>query len=500
MTLLFLSLKNARRNLNRSLVAILGMAVAAALMTGATAMTTGYAVEAYQEHRSFMAADIAVYAGEYRFGPTEAGLDPAKRDVRWIFRPGFELEGTDLAYFHPGMAAWGYVTPASAGGGPITDDVLVAIRSVQGVKSAGPVPSIPCLLKSGDPDGPAHVLTWIRARDVGQDSTVWRFDKFITDGRYLRAGGADEALLSQHPASLPPPKTGRTVEVLLPRAGKAGGVGGTASGAAAGAAGSAAAGAAGSAAAWDFSSLVPRKLAVVGQFAVPTELQAVHYPGDFDHPARTVLVQRYWQTDDIVVSFDTLRALYAEMGGNGLPPAYQAGVVVDSMFDAKTVASALGRRFPSLTFVPVPEQVERSKWEAGQPSVPQDLSRVFYTLAYAGAGFLVTANMYVLLSQRRKEMGVLKAIGASALEVFAMVLLEALSISLLGALAGFVLVRGFFTLIYLYTDVGLFRAGMLTLESLGRVMAFTMGISLVFSLGPAYQAARLTTAEVLKDD
>ena len=472
MTLLSLAFKNTRRNWSRSLVAALGMAVAAALMTGATSMATGYAVEAYKEYRSYMAADIVVYAGEYRFGPAEAGLGQGKRDVQWTFLPGQELEGTDLAYFHPAMAAWGYIRPAGAGVEPISDETLKAIALVEGVKSAGVVPSVPCVLRPGDPEGPANVLTWIRGRDMEQDAALWRFDEFVTDGRYFRAGATDEALLSQHPQRLPAPKTGRTVEVLLPKAGVV----------------------------WDFSGLVPYRLAVVGQFAVPTEKQAVHIPGDFDRPARTILVQRYWQTDEIVVSFDTLRALHAEMGGSGLPPAYQAGIVVDSMFDAKTVASALSRRFPSLTFVPVPEQVERSKWEAGQPSVPQDLSRVFYALAYAGAGFLVMANMYVLLSQRRKEMGVLKAIGASTPEIFVMVLLEALSISLLGALSGFAVVRGFFGLIYLYTDVGLFRAGMLTLELLGRVIAFTVGISLVFSLGPAYQAARLTTAEVLKDD
>jgi ABC-type antimicrobial peptide transport system permease subunit len=486
MTLLYLSLRNARKNANRSLVAILGMAVAAALMTGATAMTTGYAIGAYEDHRSFMTADIAVYAGEYRFGPEQAGLGQAKSDVRWVFRPGLELEGTDLAYFHPAMAAWGYVAP-TGGTGPITDDVLEAISSVTGVKSVARVASIPCVLKPGDPDGPAHVLTWIRGRDEALDTSLWNFARFITDGRYLGPSSQDEALLSQQTVSLPPPKIGRTIELLLPKARIA--APGT----------SATAAPTGTAAGWDFSELLTHKLKVVGQFAVPTELQTVHILGDFDSPSRTVLVQRYWKTDEIIVSLDTLRALYSEMGGKGLPPVYQAGVTVESMFDAKSVASALSRRFPGLTFVPVPEQVERARWEAGQPSVPQDLSRVFYLLAYAGAGFLVTANMYVLLSQRRKEMGVLKAIGASALEVFAMVLLEALSISLLGALSGFVVVRGFFTMIYLYTDVGLFRAGMLTLESVGRVIAFTTGISLVSSLGPAYQAARLTTAEVLKD-
>jgi len=485
MTLLFLSFKNTRRNLSRSLVAALGMAVAAALMTGATSMTTGYAVEAYQEYRSYMAADIVVYAGEYRFGPAQAGLGQEKHDVRWTFRPGQELEGTDLAYFHPAMAAWGYIRPAGApgdaGAAPISDETLKAIASVKGVKSAGPVPSIPCVLKPADPKGPANLFTWIRGRETGGDTVIWKFDKFVTDGRYFRGGATDEALLSQHPQKLPAPRIGRVVEVLLPRAG-------------------APSAGAGSGAAWDFANLIPYTLRVVGQFAIPTELQAVHIPGDIDNPARTILVQRYWQTDEVAVSFETLRAMYASMGGSGLPPVFQAGVVVDSMWDVKSVASELSRRFPSLTFVPVPEQVERSKWEAGQPSVPQDLSRIFYTLAYAGAGFLVMANMYVLLSQRRKEMGVLKAIGASAREIFVMVLLESLSISLLGALSGFIVVRGFFSLIYLYTDVGLFRASMLTLESLGRVIAFTVGISLVFSLGPAYQAARLTTAEVLKDD
>jgi putative ABC transport system permease protein len=108
--------------------------------------------------------------------------------------------------------------------------------------------------------------------------------------------------------------------------------------------------------------------------------------------------------------------------------------------------------------------------------------------------------MHVLTIQRKREIGVLKALGASTGQVFSVIILEAVGFSLTGGLAGYVVVRGFFSLVMLYTDAGLFRVSLMTVESLMRVLLLTVGVALLSGLPPAYQAAFRTTTEVLRDE
>jgi len=248
---------------------------------------------------------------------------------------------------------------------------------------------------------------------------------------------------------------------------------------------------------FDFSNTRRIRLEVLGLFAVPTYTEVVSI--DTGEATVSEVVQRYWQTEQILVPKQTMLSIVRDAGGHGALPAYQLGLAVDSMFYAKETAQELVHAFPEYTVISVPEQAERSLWEHGQPTVPQDLKKVFVALAYLGAGLIVMANMHVLVSQRRHELGVLKAIGAAGREIFGLVLFESLLTSVLGGLVGFAVVRGFFGLMLLYTDVSLFEAGVLTLESFVRVMALTVGVSCAFGIVPALWAVRHTTVEVLRD-
>jgi len=109
------------------------------------------------------------------------------------------------------------------------------------------------------------------------------------------------------------------------------------------------------------------------------------------------------------------------------------------------------------------------------------------------------ANMYILVTQRRREIGVLKALGAASRDILALFLTETLGYSLAGSLLGFLTVR-LITLASIFaSSASLVEGALLTLQTAGAVVGLTVGISLVFGFLPAWEAARTPSASLLGD-
>ena len=109
-------------------------------------------------------------------------------------------------------------------------------------------------------------------------------------------------------------------------------------------------------------------------------------------------------------------------------------------------------------------------------------------ISLAVAGILIMNVMLIAVSQRRQEIGLLKAVGATRLQIRAMFLAEAVVLALLGAAAGLVLgyagslaIRGLYPMLPAVAPAWAVVAALLT-------AALT---SVVFTLLPARRAARL---------
>jgi putative ABC transport system permease protein len=104
------------------------------------------------------------------------------------------------------------------------------------------------------------------------------------------------------------------------------------------------------------------------------------------------------------------------------------------------------------------------------------------------AGILIMNVMLIAVSQRRQEIGLLKAVGATSRQVRTLFLIEALLLALLGALLGLVLgVLGTWGIRQLYPILPVFAPAWAVLAAL-LTAAIT---SVVFTLLPARRAARL---------
>ena len=115
-------------------------------------------------------------------------------------------------------------------------------------------------------------------------------------------------------------------------------------------------------------------------------------------------------------------------------------------------------------------------------------------ISLAVAGILIMNVMLVTVSQRTSEIGLLKSLGASAHEILKLILIEAILLSSIGALIGFILGQlGSWAIRYAFPILPAYPPLWATITSL--LVALITGI--LFSLLPARKAARLDPVDAL---
>jgi putative ABC transport system permease protein len=110
------------------------------------------------------------------------------------------------------------------------------------------------------------------------------------------------------------------------------------------------------------------------------------------------------------------------------------------------------------------------------------------------AGILIMNVMLIAVSQRRTEIGLLKAIGATGGQILQLFLSESAILSLIGALFGIILaLLGTWVIIRLYPNFPL----MIPLWSLSAATGVALITGLIFGVMPARRAAKLDPVEAL---
>ncbi|MBR0600059.1 ABC transporter permease [Sinanaerobacter chloroacetimidivorans] len=126
-------------------------------------------------------------------------------------------------------------------------------------------------------------------------------------------------------------------------------------------------------------------------------------------------------------------------------------------------------------------------------------------VAIISAAFGIINTMMTAISERRREIGILQAIGSKKSTIFTVFLLESGLYGLLGGAIGLVLGLVFSSIAAPYISQNEFTAFMkgsnlpinLDLKLIVGSLLFSLGISLVSGLYPAWRAARLTPVEAI---
>ncbi len=490
-----MALRNVTRNWNRTGMILIGMMAASALMTVTTALSTGYAEGAALAWRQMTGADILVYPNRFIFG------DPGGAGVTWQWRRLDPDLPTDALFFHPALAD-GYLSPADARPAVFDPSRLpAAISATPGVVEVQPARLMTAYAVLEAEGGTVRVPVTLRGRDIDADISRWGIPETVGSGRYFRPAQDGEwvALVNGAGFGRNAPKTGGRLVLEVPRV-----KGLTADGLPI----------------LDFAHPATFYFLVYGQYTLPlgtVRLETAGIP-NADTAERPVAWPVAIDKPEVWVPAGTFDRLSEALAG-GVPfRTRQLGVTVATMAEAKAVAAALGAKLPGCTVVTVPQEVAlsgigyRARLTSLDPfevvvlrqyfpkaAMAMDVKSRLAVMSFAVAGLLVVANMHLLVSQRRREVGVLKAIGAGRRDILTLFLTEAVGYSLVGSLLGFLAVR-LITLASVFSSrASAIEGALLTLRAGGLVVGLTVGTAVLFGFLPAWEAARTPSATLLGD-
>jgi putative ABC transport system permease protein len=124
----------------------------------------------------------------------------------------------------------------------------------------------------------------------------------------------------------------------------------------------------------------------------------------------------------------------------------------------------------------------------------EQVSEVSSTLATVLTGVAAIATIIIAVSERRREIGVRRAVGATRQDVMMQFLVEAATVSVIGGIAGVALGISGATIVVTQQQL----PPVLTWSAIGGSVLLSVVIGLVFGLQPAWKAANIDPIEALR--
>lgn len=256
---------------------------------------------------------------------------------------------------------------------------------------------------------------------------------------------------------------------------------------------------------FDFTNMLPVELTVKGVFNVMVREVSERTGSGGD--AVTVRRPIYWDPQGVLIPEGTWLKLYQMAGGRNagdvsehLSLNNQLVIRAEDPLFARDLIRQIKNIDPQVSVMSVLDLDSYTRLTMGQGGPALSMDQVFVVLVFAVSGLIVASNMYLSVMKRKKEIAILKALGAGNGAILLMILLEVLLISLAGSLSGYLFVRGFITLILLVNRISLSVIASLSLKSLSVIVGATTGLGVAFGLIPAFKAANLTVMEVLRNE
>lgn len=506
-----LGFQNAWRNLSRSILAVVSMALAAAFFTYVISLGKGYANQAGQPLRNMLGGEIVVYA-------EKMSAESPKKDDLWSFHLGETQFFSDLPFLFPDMAKSGYLHIDEENGGFTSEEVkaLTSSDQVEGIQIFNrlpveitqkidlntlttPLPNQLLIMgEDGTFSGPEVTYTaGIQGRDWVTNQE-YSLESYLSAGRWFDESDANKWVgivsANQSLPSLASVATPGEIMVMdVPSFRRENGK-------------------------WlaDYTTTHRFEIEIIGNLNIVS--RTVDYIKGIDgwvtEPVYAYLNEVYLP----MAIWDQIWTTVAE--GEPYIPSEILLRVKDLSY-LQDIVFDLQHSYPDFTFIAVPQLLERVHSQLSlEPVIPvgarraledrldfsnqgviaADLRKPITALVLLNAGLLVAANILILVSERKKEIAVLKAIGGRESELIRMILAEAILVTGVGASMGFFFVRTQALLNQLTNPasfpviLGLFFRDFLL------VLSVTLLSAILFGWIPARKYASLPVMEVLRNE
>ncbi len=527
--------RSAARNYQRSALAIASIALVTITLISALSLGLGKPGGASYQRRQFIGGDILIF-------PEAIATNDMKpyANASWVLHRRSPDEAGLLGSLMPQAIHEGIIVDANRR----LDDLMAVARQVEnlrGVNRVYPIYELPALMQL---ENGGTISTTIRARFETLDKEVG-FDNRIVSGRYL-GPSAGEALIENWTPEIEGkdraffaydryngkrifyqlgepvladqalfPEPGQSATIYLPTV-KGGGP---------------------DSAYFDFGDLRSQSLNVVGAFQIPADtinwgMNTLTAAGilssgrrfDENHPAHYLQEETHWTTQQIQVSWTTFQQLADEMKLESPEPTGLA-VMVSNIGNVELMVESLRDQLGGGTVMSVPNWFEtqdnvndplimvppedavglHSRSGPYAQSLPQSFSlppvlrTMILVLAYLIGGSLYAANASILLAQRRKELAIMRVLGATGLQVITAIMTELMIMAFMGALIGLLTMVPL--MLWHYGTSMSAQSTILTIMWFGlQVLGLGVAVSLLFGGVPAYAAVRQTVGQVIYGD
>lgn len=471
---------NITRQLGRSLLALISLVLAAMSLTNSLSISLGYPAQAFANYRDYLGGDIVVY-------PTNIMGNPATAQHLGLYR----LQSDSFSTFttlYPHLEREGFLAETTPVLKPFSDMDKQALLLHGQINAANSLYRMPGWRLIASTDNLALSL-----RSVPNDSGLWQF----VEKTPLQLDNTDDALpiwlnsrMDQH---RPLPEVGSEVYLRVPHIWVA----------------------PNGSLQFDAEQTKEQRAIVAGHYALPSRVISWPNPDPSGDSFRSE--QGYFSHDEVWLQPSSWEQLW-QLAAGDLPPASGSlGLQVHDMSILESVVSELQVAHPQWTIVSVPNLVKQAEaaslldsfrmaprefWaerqSKAQHAFPLDISRTLSVFIYLNAGLLMAARMLTGAAARKKEIGILKALGARRRDIIYMALTEAVILCLIGSTIGFIISYPAALFQQVTNNLPWAQIGNLLAKNYGIILGQTLIIGVLFGLLPAWRLSKLTVNEVLR--
>ena len=454
-----------RRNPTRTRIAVLASALAAMVVILLRVIPEGYPVGVAMPQRTYTGGDIVIF-------PAQSPLSSAENSTL-VLR---DWQGSDwqsqILYYFPEIMKTGYLCKEECIGwrAMIPKDVMAAISDIPNVNSAYSYLALPCLVNTDDAIVPAILRGFYEYSVEGKEAIIPK----ITKG--FENLGAGEML---H-VTIPEPK----VTEFVSQGSKTSLHIGT-----------------------DWENTTEYSFEIIGSYSIQIG-EEIDYEAWSNSPSPTPpMIPLYWDRPEILISSQLFEEIVRDTctgidpkyleSFSSLFPTYQITLTVDNMSrireTTRLVREALGSDYGVYA---IPEALTAASSQ-GHVVMPPDLHKLFSALIIGFSAIVVAGNIYIVVVQQKRKIGLFRVVGATSKDILQYVLTLVAYVSFLGTCIGGVLGNLLYLFSFLGSDMEFKTWLSQALSDFGVIAGLSVAVSLGIGFAIAYWASRLPCSEVL---